>query len=359
MVEWPDAAGGMRGADLAGAFHADLVGPLLAQQFPGLRYAAGRMGSGSDVLGLDDEMSRDHDWGLRLTILVDEDDRAVVPEVVDLLERVLPDRYRGMPVRFPMTGDPSTRHRVGVDTVGRFAAGRLAVNPLAGLSTIDWLVPTGQGVLELTAGPVFVDTTRELARVRTMLRWYPPDVERYVLAASWQRLAEYFPMVGRTAASGDDLGSRLLSSALASDLMRLAFLLHRRWPPYRKWLGTLFSRLLSAPTLTGPLRAAVTAGDWREREGGLAEAAGILLRIQRDRGLPTPASGVTAFWDRPYRTVDSAVPAALYDSITDPDLSRLPLGIGSLEQWVDNVQALSPERRAATAASYRAWLATR
>ena len=51
------------GRELARQFHADVVGPLLAESMPRLRYAAGRLGSGSDVLGLDDAMSRDHDWG--------------------------------------------------------------------------------------------------------------------------------------------------------------------------------------------------------------------------------------------------------------------------------------------------------
>ena len=58
--------GGLRGADLARLFHTEVVGPWLARELPGLRYAAGRLGSGSDVLGLDDGTSRDHDWGCRL-----------------------------------------------------------------------------------------------------------------------------------------------------------------------------------------------------------------------------------------------------------------------------------------------------
>ena len=65
----------LSGGELSRQFHADAVAPLLARAMPGLGYAAGRLGSGSDVLGFDDAMSRDHDWGCRLTLLVDEADR--------------------------------------------------------------------------------------------------------------------------------------------------------------------------------------------------------------------------------------------------------------------------------------------
>jgi hypothetical protein len=70
------------------------------------------------------------------------------------------------------------------------------VDPTGGLPVLDWLSVTGQSVLEVTAGPVFTDRTRTLAAVRTMLAWYPPDVERYVLAAGWQRLCQLLPVVG-------------------------------------------------------------------------------------------------------------------------------------------------------------------
>ena len=79
---------------------------------------------------------------------------------------------------------------------------------------LDWLSVTGQSVLEVTAGPVFTDRTRTLAAVRAMLAWYPPDVERYVLAAGWQRLCQVLPMVGRAADAGDELGSRLTAGGL-------------------------------------------------------------------------------------------------------------------------------------------------
>jgi hypothetical protein len=346
------------GADLARRFFIDAVEPLLSQAVPGLRYAAARLGSGSDVLGLDDEMSRDHDWGCRLTLLVDEDARDKVPRISGILEDGLPERFGEFPVRFPVTWDSSVSHKVEVATVTDFAASRLGVDPSGGLSVLDWLSVTGQSVLEVTAGPVFTDRTRTLAAVRTLLAWYPPDVERYVLAAGWQRLCQLLPMVGRTAEAGDELGSRLLSAGLAGDLLGLAFALSRRWAPYAKWRGTVFRSLPAAARL-GPLLDATAVPQWRERENALAAACEVLLSIQRERGLPAPESAVIPFFDRPYRTVDRAVPQGLLSGITDPDVARLPPMVGSIEQWVDSTDVLSsPGRRAAAQAAYRAWAGT-
>jgi hypothetical protein len=344
------------GAELARRFFTDVVEPLLSQAVPGLGYAAARLGSGSDVLGLDDEMSRDHDWGCRLTLLVDEDARDEVPRISRMLEEELPERFGEFPVRFPVTWDSSVSHKVEVATVADFAASRLGVDPTGGLSVLDWLSVTGQSVLEVTAGPVFTDRTRVLAAVRTLLTWYPPDVERYVLAAGWQRICQSMPMVGRTAEAGDELGSRLLSAGLAEDLLWLAFALSRRWAPYAKWRGTVFCSLPIAARL-GPLLDAAAAPGWRERENALAAVCEVLLDIQRERGQPAPESAVIPFWDRPYRTVDQAVPQGLITGITDPDVARLPPMVGSIEQWVDCVDVLSsPGRRAALQTAYRAWI---
>src|SRR5580698_2315004 len=124
------------GAELARRFFSDVAEPLLSRALPGLRYAAARLGSGSDVLGLDDAMSRDHDWGCRLTLLVDEDARHQVPRISAILEEELP-------VRFPVTWDSSLSHKVEVATVADFTASRLGVDP-SGLSVLDWLTVTGQ-----------------------------------------------------------------------------------------------------------------------------------------------------------------------------------------------------------------------
>jgi hypothetical protein len=349
----------LSGAELARRFFTDVAEPLLSRAVPGLSYAAARLGSGSDVLGLDDAMSRDHDWGCRLTLLVDEDARDQVPRISAILEEELPERFGEFPVRFPVTWDSSLTHKVEVATVADFAASRLGVDPSGGLSALDWLTVTGQSVLEVTAGPVFTDRTRTLAAVRALLAWYPPDVERYVLAAGWQRLCQLVPMVGRTAEAGDELGSRLLCASLAGDLLWLAFALSGRWAPYAKWRGTVFRSLPVAAQL-GPLLDAAAAPSWRERENALTSACAVLLSIQRERGLPAPESAVIPFFGRPYRTLNGAVPQELLDGISDPDVRRLPPMVGSIEQWVDSTDVLSsPGRRAALQAAYRTMANTR
>lgn len=325
--------------------------PLLAARFPDLPHAAARLGSGSDVLGLDDAMSRDHDWGLRLTLLVS---RPHVAPIDEYLQEVLPQSFAGLPTRFATTWDPVVRHRVEVDTPRGFAASRLGLDVGDQMGPVDWLSMTGQGVLEVTAGKVFRDTHGGLSEVRRRLAWYPDDVWRYVVAADWSRIGQELPLMGRAAHRSDEVGSRTVLGRLTHTVMHLGFLLERCWPPYPKWLGTGFARLPNAGSVAPALLAAVTSAAWQDRETALCDALGSLHELQRRQGLPTGSSVIEPFFDRPFRTVSNSVVERLTRSITDPAVRRLPVGVGSIEQWVDNVNVLSsPTLRSAAAAGWR------
>lgn len=341
----------MTGAELAETFHRELVGPLIRRRNPSLRYAAARLGSGSDVLGYDDAMSRDHDWGCRLTILVDEADREALGPINAAAEADLPDTFHGHPVRFPTTWNQKTTHQIEFATVYDFAQSRLGVRPTPELSDLDWLCLTGHSVLETVGGPIFVDDTRELSELRSTLRWYPDLVERFVLASGWQKLAQLLPFVGRTADTGQEMQSRLIAGRVISTIVRQAFLLERRWWPYEKWLERA-SRDLDLQ-VTDLLADALAASAWREREGILVAAIELLAKAQRQRGLPTPDVVVTPFWDRPYRMVDPQVPAMLAEGWSEPL-------VGSIEQWVDSPDVLArPHNRPAVIAAYREWFERR
>lgn len=333
----------LTGIELARAYWQQVVEPIVHQIMPRMPLAAARLGSGSDVLGLDDVTSRDHDWGLRLNLLVPIDAAA---EVDAHLEASLPDRFAGHPTRFSTTWDPVVRHRVQVEDPGTFAISRLGVDPRTGLEVDDWLGLTGQAVLEVTAGTVFTDGAGELSGIRDLVEWYPDDLWRHVVAVDWAKLGQELPFVGRTAALGDDVGSRLIGARLAHIAMHLGFLLERSWPPYSKWLGTLHARLPRAGQHTHLLGDVVAATDWRDREAALVAVLRRLTDLQREVGLPTVPDPVEPFWDRPFHGIRDSVPRVLLDSISDEQVRALPRGVGSVEQWSDNVDVLmAPARR--------------
>lgn len=329
------------GAALARAYYEELVGPLLRRHLPHREHAAARLGSGSDVLGYDDEQSRDHDWGLRLTLLV-EDGRA--PEVDALLERELPERWQGLPTRFATTWDPVLRHRVEVASAADFAASRLGLpasrlTGSADLTLTDWRSLTGQAVLEVTAGPVFHDGPGALTAIRERLAWYPRDVWLYAVAADWHRLGQEFPDVGRAGLRGDEDGSAVVAARHVRTMLHLAHLLHRRWPPYGKWLARSAAALPGGGALRISLQSALQSRHWRSRQEALAAAAEQLGALQGEQRLPTLHPATEAFFDRPHLGI-RPIPELLAEAVVDPAVRALPAGVGTAEQISDNVTVL-------------------
>jgi hypothetical protein len=64
----------IKGLELSRLFFEEAVRPALAAEFPSLRYAAALLGTGSEVLGFDTEMSADHGWGPRVDLFLKEED---------------------------------------------------------------------------------------------------------------------------------------------------------------------------------------------------------------------------------------------------------------------------------------------
>ena len=120
-----------------------------------------------------------------------------------------------------------------------------------------------------------------MKRVRSKLEWYPKDIWLWLLACQWRRIAQEEAFVGRTAEVGDELGSRILTARIVRDLMRLCFLIERRYAPYSKWLGSAFRNLRMAPRLVSYLEAALKATDYPARE------ASTLFRLRIYRTLAT------------------------------------------------------------------------
>jgi hypothetical protein len=358
----------MPGIELSRVLYEEAVRPILREAFPGLAYAAARVGSGSEVLGFDTPRSADHEWGPRLQLFLTPEDHARHGADIDhLLARRLPKQVRGWPTHFERNGDdpldavsgimrPVTdgpvSHRVSVDDVDGWLAGHLGLRSVAtGPSAREWLAMPQQRLAEATGGEVFHDGLGTLTAARRALAWYPDQVWRYLLACQWQRLSQEEAFVGRCAEVGDDIGSAVVAARLVRDLMRLCLLLERRYAPYSKWLGSAFTLLPVAAALTPSLRGALAAADYREREAHLCDAYEAVASLQNASGLAAPVDPKRRpYFSRPFLVLHATRFAdALARTVTDPELRELPL-VGGVDQWADSTDLLGQPQavRAAT-----------
>jgi hypothetical protein len=347
------------GLDLAETLFRDHVGPLLADRLPGMPYGAALIGEGSEVLGFDTPISADHHWGPRVQLFLTPDDVARHGAAIDaLLRHELPlevDGYAtgfgpadelGVRLRLDVASHP-VDHMCAVTTVRAFAEQRLGFNPTDGLTLRDWLVTPSQRLLELTAGRVFRDDLGELERLRDGLREYPEPVWRYALAAQWERISEVEAFVGRTGVAGNDTGSRVVAARIVRDLMRLGFLLERRYAPYEKWLGSGFARLDCARHLGPILSRVLSAYDWTQREGHLVDAYRIVARLHNNLGITEPLdTEPSPYHDRPYKVIHGdRFAAAIRATIDHPAVQALPPKLGTIDQVTDRGEILgSPQR---------------
>ncbi|MFD3903453.1 DUF4037 domain-containing protein [Streptomyces sp. CB04723] len=359
------------GLELSRILYEEAVRPLLDAECPGLRYAAARVGAGSEVLGFDTARSADHEWGPRLDLFLEPADAAAHGERIHrLLAERLPKDVRGWPTHF-RHADPAdpvghmeptegpVHHRVAVRDVGGWlhehlgirvprtagegeAHGRAMAGEGLGLTARDWLALPQQRLAEATGGAVFHDGVGALTRVRRELAWYPDEVWRYLLACQWQRISQEEAFVGRCAEVGDELGSAVVAGRLVRDLMRLCLLLARRYPPYSKWLGSAFARLPEAAGLLPTLRGAVTATDHAVRERRLGDAYEAVGALQNRSGLAEEVDpGRRPYHSRPFQVLHAERFAhALARTLTDPELRGRPL-TGSVDQWADSTDFLA------------------
>jgi hypothetical protein len=330
------------GTDLSRRYWHDAVAPIIDELIPGVPRAAARLGAGSDVLGFDTERSTDHGWGPRVIVLFEDGfdlsrDRRI--ELLKAIDARIPDAFLGYPTRFAASEGGSARHQVMLTTVHEWFTLALGFDPRGGISDVDWLGAPSQLLLEATTGAVFEDAPGELTRARELLRWYPDDVWLYLLGCQWRRIDQEEPFVGRTGEVGDDLGSAVSTARLVRDIMRLCFLIERRYAPYAKWLGTAFAQLGCGPTLMPMLRGALMATHWQAREAALVPAyehvAGMFNALEvTEPQEPT----VRHFWNRPFRVLMSG-------RFVEACMVKTPLRsrgyTGGVDQIADSTDVLS------------------
>jgi hypothetical protein len=333
----------MNGQELCRAFYTEAVAPLLGD----IPHSAGLLGTGSEVLGFDDDTSTDHAFGPRVFVFVDKDTDAAALEA--RLDPALPDTFGGMTTdRRHVPGEGDVYHRIEVHTLAEWATGYLGFDATRAPTVTDWINTPTQLLAGATSGAIYHDGLDQLAPMQTRLRWYPDDVWRYVLATQWRRISQEEHFVGRTAMVGDELGSRLLAGRLVRDMIRMAFLIERVHAPYIKWLGTAFQILAIANELAPALDAALAAATYPDREAALANGYEQMMRATNALVLAAELDPtVRPFYTRGFLvTMGDRFSEALLTAITDPEVRALPRNLGAIDQHVDSTDVLSGPRPA-------------
>ncbi|PDS45515.1 hypothetical protein CO662_13390 [Rhizobium anhuiense] len=335
----------MQGIELSRGFYTDIVRPWLSEAAPELRYSAALIGYGSELIGFDDEVSKDHNWGPRVHILLSRDDFGnCARRLVDEFSKFAPADYLGEPIGWRSRPHPASNsveaagalgHGLEFHTLEALLEGHFAVRSVENLNALQWLGFAEQKLLAFTSGAVFHDDDSRLSQARDRLGYFPEDVWLYKIACQWRRIAEEQAFVGRAGQVGDDLGSRVIAARLVRDVMRMGFLLERRYAPYSKWLGSSFARLPIAEALSPHLKRALHSNAWTEREDALAWAYLELAHRQNAIGIASFEPIVGPYHDRPFTTInaDDAVETTC-SAIADASIRQLPI-VGSLDQVSD------------------------
>jgi hypothetical protein len=342
------------GLVLSRRFFEESVRPILGTHFPRLQYGAALIGPGSEVLGFDTPISTDHHWGPRVLLFVSENDyeRFSAP-IDDALARHLPYSFLGYPTNFGPPDDAGVRipqsidsgpvaHRIEIWTVSRWFSEYLGWDPAAPPSVIQWLTFPQHRLCASTAGAIFLDDTGALTAARATLEWYPHDLWLYLLAAQWNRIAEEEAFMARTGDVGDEIGSRLVAARIVKDIMRLCFLIERRYAPYAKWFGSAFRGLNVGVQLEPALLAAIGGNSWQERERALSAALELVAAFHNVLDITeTLDPHVRQYYGRPYRVIGAERFASAIDAqIADAAVRSLPSGLGSLSQLIDSTDKI-------------------
>lgn len=175
----------MTGLQLARLYYEQVGRSGLMEQFPQLngQLAVGRVGEGSECFGLDDALSRDHDYGPGFCLWMDEAIFLRWGAQLQRAYRALPDTYAGY--RRPTEG-PFLR-RVGPMSTSAFYRQFLGPGGLP-QSEEDWMALPQETLAACTNGEVFADP-REHSLLFAGICW--PVIRSRSAAKSWRPTAPW------------------------------------------------------------------------------------------------------------------------------------------------------------------------
>lgn len=341
----------IKGLKLNELFYNEVVASILKSYFPDIQYAAALIGWGSDVLSYDDAQSADHNWGVRFQLFLSEKDAEKYRKLINnVLNERVPSEFLGHPTAFQINvnedqrGVPeSDKHNIDIETVKGFFSRYLGCDPFGKIEAADWLTFSEHKLLAVTSGKVFHDSLGELEFIRQKFSYYPKDVWLYMLAAQWVKIFETQAFVGRCGFVRDELGSTIIAARQVKNLMRLCFLIERKYAPYSKWFGTAFSQLNCAQELSPIFTHVLQAKEWNERQKIMGKAYEMIARMHNGLKITIPLKEKAAeYAGRKHLVVgDERFAEEIRKALTSEEVKNIRHNLGSVNQFIDSDDQLN------------------
>lgn len=251
----------MKGLEISRRYYDGYVRPMLEERFPEWigSIAAGLAGQGSECLGFDDELSRDHDFGPGVCLWVPR-------RMAQQMEAPLRAAYAALPDSIPECAasltTPERGSRVGVQTIEGFYE-RLIGQSAAPQSNLEWLRLPMRYLAEATSGAVFSDPLGEFSAVRErLLAFYPEDVKRKKLAANCAIMAQAGQYNYPRCIQRRDFGAAYLAcGAFVQAALAVLYLLNGRYMPFYKWAFRGAEDCTALPGFAAELRVLASLSD--------------------------------------------------------------------------------------------------
>lgn len=258
----------------------------------------------------------------------------------------MPSEFRGYPTAYSIVVEDVAgpiQHNIDIETIKSYFSGYLGRDPYREIEVADWLTFAEHKLLAVTSGRVFYDGLNELELIRQRFSYYPNDIWLYMLAAQWEKISEEGPFVGRSGFVGDELGSMLIAARQVKNLMRLCFLMERKYAPYGKWFGTAFSHLACAQELSPIFMQVLQAQDWKARQEFLAQAYETVARMHKRLGITSSLKEkAVQYHGRPYLVAaDAGYLKALRKAVTGEEVKNIKHNLGSVNQFIDSSDQLN------------------
>lgn len=309
----------MTGLELARAYWEATMPALLEGLDPQVRAVAafGLVGAGSECLGFDDGLSRDHDFGPGYCVWLPSWAHARWGRKLQARYDALPAEFLGLSRR----ATPLAGKRVGVFETGAFyrafiGLGRAPETPM------EWLRVPEQLMATAVSGEVFADPMGEFSSIRLALQgFYPEPVVRKKMAADLASMAQAGQYnLPRCLRRGDPVAANAARAEFLSSLVAALHLLSRTYMPFYKWAyRSLGSHARTAASLVGLVGKMARAPVAEVSQADVELACGVVRRAVLALG-----------WARTSSDFLLDVAREVQDGIDDELLRGLPIGEGGV-----------------------------